>query len=327
MKRHRTTIITAWLVAAATAATTGGGAIAAEPVKWSATDATGAAVAVPAPDRTTVLAFVRPDQPQSRQAIEQIASAVARTGASAVQVVVVVSGPDAPEKAKALVGNGTRPWPVVVDADYAASGKLNVHVWPTTLLVRPDGEQTAHLPGLAKSFESDLSAHLAFASGQIDQKGLDERLATRPIVADSPEHAAARHAQVAERLLAKGQVDDARREVSAGLALTPGDVALRLANVRVLLAAGETESALAALEGVEAGSVPPWQLQLLRGKALIAAGRWDDARAVLPDALKLNPHPAEAHYLVGLVHEHAQDWPRAAESFKRACEASGLRGR
>jgi hypothetical protein len=38
--------------------------------------------------------------------------------------------------------------------------------------------------------------------------------------------------------------------------------------------------------------------------------------------VKLNPNPAHAHYLAGLVHAHEQDWPRAAAAFRHAYESA-----
>ena len=43
------------------------------PEPWSAKDTQGRPVAVPA-DKTSVLLFVRPDQPQSKKALEQVAA-------------------------------------------------------------------------------------------------------------------------------------------------------------------------------------------------------------------------------------------------------------
>src|SRR5215471_15279550 len=91
-------------------------------VKWSANDINGAVVNVPA-DRTSLVAFLRPEQEQSKQALKQIQATV-KDGES-VSVVMVVSVPLDPariaEFAKDLRAGGA----IVADPEFTASGKLN----------------------------------------------------------------------------------------------------------------------------------------------------------------------------------------------------------
>ena len=69
----------------------------AQQVNWSGTDLSGAAVKVPV-DRPSVMAFVRAQQEQSTAALDQIKTLVA--DASATQVVVILSGPQAGDQAR-----------------------------------------------------------------------------------------------------------------------------------------------------------------------------------------------------------------------------------
>jgi len=68
--------------------------------------------------------------------------------------------------------------------------------------------------------------------------------------------------------------------------------------------------------------VPPWQVPLLRGRALMALGEWEQAAKVLPEAMKLNPDPTEAHYLLGLVYEHEKNYADAAGEYRKAFEST-----
>src|SRR4029453_11299433 len=99
---------------------------------------------------------------------------------------------------------------VVLDPDYAASGQMQIHVWPTTVLVNAAGEQVAHLGGISNVYGKELAAYLAFAGGTIDRAALTQRLATTQVVGDSSEQMAARHLEVAERLLEKGHAGEAK---------------------------------------------------------------------------------------------------------------------
>jgi tetratricopeptide (TPR) repeat protein len=292
------------------------------PVNWSATSSKGVAVSVPAVGKPSLLTFVRMDQPQSQQALQLVHAAV--EDSAVAQILIVVSGQTAQTQAEALDADGER-LPIIIDADYDASGAMQVHVWPTVVIVRADGQRIGHLAGLPKSFAKDLEAYLALAGGTIDQAELDRRLTTREVVADSAEQSAARRLQVADRLLAHGEIDQAKAELEQAMTLAPDSPAARVLLAKAMLMSGQPDQAIALLDQVSAGGAPAWQLSLLRAKALMAQDKWDQARPVVPEALKLNPEPAEAHYLSGLVHEHDQEWQQAAQEYRRAFESASSR--
>jgi tetratricopeptide (TPR) repeat protein len=89
---------------------------------------------------------------------------------------------------------------------------------------------------------------------------------------------------------------------------------------RVLILQGHAKEAIEQLDSLPLGAVPPAQLAVLRGRALIGLEKWDDANKALEPSIGLNPDPAEAHYLLGLVHQHNNDFAHAAESFRKAYE-------
>lgn len=291
--------------------------------QWSATAVDGTKVAVPATDQASVIACVRPNQAQSRETLVQIRTTLAAAGAPKAQVIVVVSGEraaDAPKQLAEITGG----WPVVLDPDFNATGIFNVHVWPTTVLVRADGAEVGHLGGVSTSFAADLQSYLAFASGAIDEATLKTRLAEHQFVADGPNQRADRHATVAARLLDSGHVDQAAATVEEGLKLRADDPKLLVLRCRVLLARKQSAEALAALGNLPSAAAPAWQIAELKGRALIDLDRWDEARAALGEAFRLNPRPAEAHYLLGKVHEHAGEWEQAAKAYRAAFEARSV---
>ena len=297
------------------------------PVQYSGRATNGAEIAVPSAGKVTVLAFLRAGQEQSDAAAKQIAQTLAKgtPGAADAQVVVVISGHTPADAVAKFVESAKIAWPVVLDPDYALSGKLAVRVWPTTVVVAADGTQAAHLAGLPASFASDLSAYLDFAGKKIDQTALDGRLTTKQVVADSPRQMAERHLRVASALLDRGDFDAAKSEIEQGLARVPGDASLRVLLVRTLIKQNQPDAALASADQLK-DAVPPWQSSLLRAEALVALQRWPEAKLAAADSLKLNPNPAAAHYLAGVIASQEKDWERAAESFRKAYEA-GLRVR
>ena len=284
-------------------------------INWSATDLAGKEIKIPA-DKPAVLLFIRGDHAPSAQAIEQLKGLVSGKD---LLVVAILSGKLAGEQAKTL---SSLPWPIVLDPDYAASGKLNIHVWPTTVVIKSDGQQAAHVAGMPETYAASVEAYLAFAAGKIDQMTLNQRLNVREVVAESPKAKAELHLQVARRLMGKGQAEQARAELEEGLKISPEDANLQVGMAQTLLQLKQPKEAMAALEHCDKSAAPDWQLKLLRGKALVGLEKWEEAKAVLPDAIKLNPDPSEALYLLGQVYQHDNDLARAAESYRKAYEAA-----
>ena len=54
---------------------------------------------------------------------------------------------------------------------------------------------------------------------------------------------------------------------------------------------------------------------------LIAAGRFAEAKLIVARVLPQGRHQARAHYLMGRVLEHEQDWQGAARQYRAAREA------
>jgi tetratricopeptide (TPR) repeat protein len=288
------------------------------PMTWSARDTHDRGIAIPSA-QTSLLVFLRPGQSQSEETIKLLLPLL--KDRKDVQVVGIVSGDDAPVSAAQLEKG---PWTasVVTDANYDACGKFSVRVWPSVVIVSPKGEPVAHLPGLPVTFSNDVAAYLDFAAGKIDRTALDKQLADRQVVADSEDQKAARHAEVALRLAEKGMKDLARAEVAKALELKPTDPGLLLSLIRSDLIIGDAKGAEALLAKVPAGARSPAEMNVLKGWCAVQSERWADARALLLDATKLNPDPAEALYLLGRVYEHDADLARAADCYRKAFEHS-----
>lgn len=275
-----------------------------------------AALTLPHPDQPAAVLFVRLDQAQSKVAISQLQSRVAAV--EGLQIVVVVSGPgakDAPES----IGAG---WPVTRDADYELAGKLSVHVWPTLVALDGDGKIAGHVAGVSNTFVRDADAYLSLISGKIDQAELKNRLAAEHVVMDSPREKAARHVELSRRLMDDGKLDAARSELKQAMQLQPEDATIKLLAANAAIAAGGAEDAVAIINTIKPGEAPNWQVNVVRLHALVSLERWDEAKSLLPETLKLNPNPCEAYYLAGLIYEHEKNYPQASEAFRKACELS-----
>lgn len=289
-------------------------------VRLAVADANGAMVKIPDGGQTTVLLFLLAGQRQSDEAIAALRGIVGQ--ATDVRVVSVVGGAEAAAQVRQLVAD-KHPWPIVLDAGHALSGKLAVYAWPTTVIFSGQGEQVAHVAGQPKSYAYKVGAYLEFAAGRLDRPGLDRRLANPEAAPETPE----RHVQAASRLLEKGLVEQSRAELARAVALRPVDVGVQTELAELLLQAGDASAAAGVLERMDAKGLATARVKVLRGKLLIAAGKWDEARALLTSAVQLNPDPAEGLYQLGLVYQHDENWPQAADAFRRAYEhAPGARG-
>lgn len=288
-------------------------------VKLATTDSAGKPVRVPLATRPTLLLFARVDQHQSAQAVDGVKAAI--KDLPDTQVIVIVSGKDIPDGAlKKFIGESS--WPVVPDLEYAILGQLRVRVWPTIVVVMPDGAELVRLTGMTTSFVRDLNSYLAFAAGKITAATLKQRLSNAGVIADSAQQMAARHLLVARRLLEKGMVDQAWKELNEATKLEPKDARLQQAMARVLLLLGKPVEALAVLDKLEMTAPANGETKTLRGRAMVALKQWAEAKTTLDAAVKLNPNPAEAHYFLGQVYRHQSQWEKAAEEFRMAFEAS-----
>lgn len=292
----------------------------AKTIQWTAPTLDGKQASVPAADRPTLLVFAKAGQDRSEAALTQVME-LAGDNPSA-QLLAVVSGDATEIKARTILDATKWPWPIVLDPTYAAAHSAEVRAWPTTVVVRPDGHVAARVAGMSGAYATDIKAYLEFAEGRLEQPELDKRIGEHTVVADSAAQAAERHLRVAQRLIDRREYDSARKQVVEGLAYEPNDVNLQLLHARVLSLLGQPAQSLAILDKIDPQRIAAWQLAVVRGRALMALGKWDDARDVLMQSLKLNPEPAEAHYLLGQIYARSGDWSRAAANYRAAFEAT-----
>jgi predicted CXXCH cytochrome family protein len=274
-------------------------------VKWSARDIGGSVVNVPADGRPSVLLYLRADQAQSGQVVKMVSAAAPQIGLA--RVIVVFSGLQAEEHAKAFAAAKTVNWPVIADAGYALSKPLGVEVWPATLVVQADGVLVAHVGGAPLSLTVELGAYLDLATKKIDREALNQRLAEQELVGDGPVRRAAWHLQMGRKLRDEGKAEEARAMLTDGLKFQPNSVDLWVEMVRALADLKQAEQAMNLVKQLPAGAMPGWEQDLLRGRMLAVLGQWDEARRLAAAVLKENPDLGEAHYLMGTVYEHDRD--------------------
>jgi tetratricopeptide (TPR) repeat protein len=283
---------------------------------FTARDIRGNEVRVPADDKAGVLLFLRNGQLQSLEAAGLMTAMppVLR----AAQVVVVFCGEQADERARGFKPPAGADWRIVADADQGLSKALGVEGWPATLVVRPDGAVVAHIGGASPSLTLELKAYLELAGGRIDREALGERLAQLARVVDGPAKRAAWHLQMGRKLLDDGETEKARAMFADGLQLQPDSFELKLELVRSLVDLKQAKPALDLLGELPADAMAGWERKLLRARARAIQGQWDETRRLAGEVLEEAPEHGAAHFLMGQIHEHAGEWEKAAQAYRKA---------
>jgi tetratricopeptide (TPR) repeat protein len=283
-------------------------------------DLAGKEVSVPHAKQATILLFLRTDQEQTAPTIAGVKKALEKLPAA--QVLIVLSGKLPAERVKAFAGKVS--WPVILDPEYTIVGQFQIRVWPTNIVIMSSGQELKRFTGMPQSYLGSLEAYLAFATGRIDRATLDKNLSSSDVVADSDQQMAARHLQVARRMMEKRLLDQAWRELGEALKLQPSDPELQLTKAEILLLLGKPSEALAALSSLDAKSTMSSTFGVLKGSALVATGKYDQAIEILKGAVKLNPNPAQAYYYLGVAYQNKKLTSQAAAAFRAAFEATPM---
>jgi thioredoxin-like negative regulator of GroEL len=192
--------------------------------------------------------------------------------------VIVLAGPDAVRTVKPA------DWSIVTDKDGALAAELEVRGYPTILVLKPDGLEIARIAGSAESLAVKLPAYLDLAAGKIDAAQVQNKLVTRDLVGDGPDKQAARDVRTIELLIDTNKPADA----------------------------------LTLLMKLPDGAIPNWRHNYLGARILIGLNRWPDAKDAARAALQQNPRLLEAHFLLGQIYEHEQNWQQAAAEYRAA---------
>jgi len=289
-------------------------------VKWSTRDIHGAEVTVPAPDRPTVLMFLRADQAQSRKAVQMVSAASPQTDQA--QVVVIFCGEEAEEQARAFAATYSTLWHVVADPEHSLCVPLGVEVRPATLVVQDNEVLLTHMGGAPPSLTLELAAYLDLATQTINRDTLAQRLTEYGTVGDGPVKRPVWYLQRGRQLMEDGKVGEARDVLAKGMKLHPDSIELRVEMIRMLEQLNLFGQALELLGQIPEGALPLWEYDLLRARVLAGLGRWDEARRLAVQVLELVPNHGEAHYLMGMVYEHDREWEKAAVEFRAAYSKS-----
>lgn len=163
--------------------------------------------------------------------------------------------------------------------------------------------------------DTETSLHLAqlYLGGN---RAADAEVKFRTVLAADPKSQAAMIG-LAESLEAekKPEAADAYRNI---LAERPDDAAARAHLIHLLVANEQYDDALAEMARAEKGGAPSVESLKLRADILIGQKKWNDAIAVLKQAVTLAPNDAQLHGGLGRTYLQVRDFPNAANELKAA---------
>jgi len=139
-------------------------------------------------------------------------------------------------------------------------------------------------------------------------------------LAHEPAHRAARQALVALSL-ERGQLENARRLLSEGLAIDPGQPEFAVALARILIERKDYAGALLALQGPSLVAPNHSELNLMRATVLQRMGRHSEAADAYRASLQLQASSPHGWIGLGISLEALKQRPEAAEAFRRALAA------
>jgi hypothetical protein len=200
-------------------------------VELRAKDLRGNEVRVPDATRPTVILIVQANQEESRAALATLVTP------KNAQVLVVVRG--------GAGGDAFGQHAVISDSDGAITAQLDVHGWPTALILDKNGIELARVGGTANSLAMKLAAYTDLAAGRTDVSV--RAAATLPGVVgdDAVERAvaASHELRLAERLVESARFADARPILVRVLAGDPRSARAHYLLGRVLEGEGNWKAA------------------------------------------------------------------------------------
>jgi Flp pilus assembly protein TadD len=130
------------------------------------------------------------------------------------------------------------------------------------------------------------------------------------------------HFNLAQALMAKGEIEAARLQLEETIKLRSDYVAARIMLSRIYMAKGDAAKALKEADEVLVIDKTNLQAHLIRSSALLGMGDKEKARAELDLITKAFPQNAEARYQVGFLAYQDKDFKKAEQIFGEMYKAN-----
>ncbi|MFO0829127.1 MAG: tetratricopeptide repeat protein [Phycisphaerales bacterium] len=208
--------------------------------------------------------------------------------------------------------------PLAFDADRSLYGKLGLIVFPTTIVINKEGKLAQVISLHSGDYKHLLTLYLQHTLGTINDEQLQKRLSEHSGDEGSPKSLASAHRALARTLRQKGQLAGAKDELVKAREQDPDnrDIALDLADLNIAM--GDLDGADALVVAVLAAQPEHRRAKQVKGVILFQRNKYDEALAVLEEALSLNPNPELVHYYLGQIYEKKGDSAKALDHYREA---------
>lgn len=291
-------------------------------MQWEGRDALGQPITLPFEDKPTLLLLVRGRPESDVQTLKAVRSWFDRKDhdpdAQRVVVVADLAGDNTLLDEVRAVCDAS--WRIVSEPPADVTGQTPKAL-PMAVVLEPDGRVVARLGGAPRTLALTVEAYLNLARTSEDPRDAMRKQNNGTVGAHHGVEAE-QYLRVVRRLVEQKQYPKALEVLGEAIPLHPEDPSLAMELVRVLVDSGQPAQAIDALDRLPAASRPEPVADVLRARSLIALDRWDAARPIVEAVLDKHPETKDAHYLMGLIHQHTGEWQQAAESFRAAMPAS-----
>lgn len=271
--------------------------------------------------KVVVVAIIRPDQPNSEKAMEDLQALSEKFKDKGVVFLAMTPNTDDMAALTEVAEKSKATYPILLDEGRHVYGAWGAFLFPTTAVVNAEGVLAKDHPSYNRKYKDTIDAYVQFTLGEIDEAGVDDIINPKDTVEYTPEQKKAeRHLMLAQRMIDRSRLDRAEGDLKEAVELDPQNTAAKVTYGFVLLKLDKAaeakplfESAIeidAKAEGAKAGL----------GACEVAMGEVDKGIATLEDSLKLNPSPERSHFELGKAYQIKGEHEKAAEHFRKAAE-------
>jgi len=276
----------------------------------------GATARVPGAGQVTVIAFWRPGQQLSDDALADLGALAASLSAKNVDLIAVAESGADREASRARAAR--LPLRFLLDRDGRMGEAYGIIVFPSTAVIGSDGRLKYYLPSRTPAYRTLVEATVLHARGSVSEEELARRLrAAGDAHATGGETARTAYRRGVE-LMQEKRYAEARAALSEALSRAPEQLDAELQLGYVQLELREPALALEHFEAILKRNPASPAARVGRGIARLRLGAIDEGIRLLEDAVVLNPEPVRGHWELAQVYEARGDLDRALTHYRWA---------
>lgn len=271
-------------------------------------------------NKVMVLIYIVARQRGSEHAITEANKIIRDLKDHPVELLIVTANIDQMPYLEKFWSDQSIQTPLAFDPDRKLYAELGLIAFPSTLIIDRQGRLAHAISTHSPNYPHLLEGYTRHTLGLIDDTGLEEHLKIRSQQLSSPKDLSSRHRTVARLMRGKGLLAAAEDELHEALKLDPGNTDTLLDLADLYLQVKRIDEAEKLINQVLETNAEHRRGMLLKGILLFRQSNFDQAEAILNDALILNPNPARTHFYLGRIHEAKGNTDRALYHYHQALE-------